>query len=147
MTDKPILLVEDDSNDLELTLMALRKNRIDNKIMVARDGLEALDFLFAQGKYSDRAQRDLPALVLLDLKLPHLSRLEVLQRIRANKTTRVVPVVILTSSTEEKDILESYQFGANGYMREYADFDEFMMMVKRLYEYWLIVNFPPPSDT
>jgi two-component system response regulator len=85
--------------------------------------------------------------VLLDLKLPHLSRLEVLQRIRANKTTRVVPVVILTSSTEEKDILESYQFGANGYMREYADFDEFMMMVKRLYEYWLIVNFPPPSDT
>jgi len=146
MDDNPILLVEDDSNDVELTLMALRKNKINSRVIVVRDGLEALEYLLAQGRHSDLGSRDLPALVLLDLKLPYVSGLEVLKWIKADETTKVVPVVVLTSSTEQKDIRCCYEYGANGYVRKPASFDDFVTLVKRLHEYWFVVNLPPPTN-
>jgi two-component system, response regulator len=139
-----ILLVEDNPDDVELTLRAFRKSKIANEIVVARDGVEALDYLFATGQHAGRDNSSLPQLVLLDLKLPRLDGLQVLERIRANGKTRLLPVVILTSSTEQPDLLTGYSLGANSYIRKPVDFQEFVVAVRRLGLYWLLLNQPPP---
>jgi len=141
----PILLVEDNPDDEALTLRAFKKNNILNEIIVCRDGAEALDFLFAQGKYADRADEPLPQLVLLDLKLPKLDGTEVLRRMRANERTKLLPVVVLTSSKEDRDVIESYQLGANSYVRKPVDFTEFLQAVRALGLFWLVLNVPPPT--
>jgi two-component system, response regulator len=140
-----ILLVEDNPDDVELTLRAFRKSKIANEIVVARDGVEALDYLFATGEHDGRDNSSLPQLVLLDLKLPRLDGLQVLERIRANAKTRLLPVVILTSSTEHPDLLTGYSLGANSYIRKPVDFQEFLVAVRRLGLYWLLLNQPPPQ--
>lgn len=140
---KNILLVEDNPDDEALTLRALRKHNIVNDVDVARDGAEALDYMFCTGKWSDRDQRLAPQVVLLDLKLPKIDGLEVLRRIRADPRTRLQPVVILTSSNEERDRVEGYGLGANSYIRKPVDFDEFVDAVKQLGLYWLVLNEPP----
>lgn len=141
-----ILLVEDNADDEALALRALKKHTIENKIHVARDGVEALDFLFCTNAYADRDPHDMPRLILLDIKLPKMNGLEVLRRIRADKRTRLVPVVLLTSSREEQDLVEGYQSGANSYVRKPIDFDEFLEAVRQLSLYWLILNeLPPPA--
>jgi len=145
MDRKFIMLVEDNSDDELLTLRALHANQVANDIVVARDGAEALDFLFASGKYAGRDTNELPEVVLLDLKLPKLDGLEVLKRIRQGEQTRLLPVVILTSSDEDIDILESYSRGANSYIRKPVDFEQFVEAVKRLKLYWLVLNVPPPK--
>lgn len=142
---KIILLVEDNPDDELLTLRALKKNHIMNEIVVARDGEEAIEYLFATGRYAGRDPAELPQVVLLDLKLPKLDGLEVLQRIRANKQTRLLPVVILTSSDEERDRLQSYQLGANSYICKPVDFTRFTEAIRQLGLYWLVLNQPPPS--
>jgi two-component system response regulator len=142
---QPILLVEDNPDDEALTLRAFKKNNILNQIVVCRDGAEAVDFLFAQGAYADRADEPLPQLVLLDLKLPKLDGTEVLRRIRANERTRLLPVVVLTSSKEDRDIIDSYQLGANSYVRKPVDFTEFLSAVRALGLFWLVLNVPPPT--
>ena len=139
-----ILLVEDNLDDVELTLRIFSKNNIRNKVVVAMDGAEALDFLFCTGKYASAAVELLPAVVLLDLKLPKLSGLEVLRRIRSDEKTRNVPVVILTSSKEESDLIESYNLGANSYIRKPVDFTEFSDAIVKLGVYWLVLNEVPP---
>ena len=139
-----ILLVEDDPDDLELTLHALRSNKVVNKIEVARDGEEALDYIFSRGQFAGREQNRLPDLVLLDLKLPKVDGLEVLREIRNNPSTRTLPVVILTSSKEEKDLVTGYQLGVNSYIQKPVDFSQFRETVKQLGLYWLMVNQPPP---
>jgi two-component system, response regulator len=144
MNDKIILLVEDNSDDVALTLRAFQKNNISNKIVVAGDGVEALDYLYAKGKYAQRDEKDLPVLVLLDLKLPKIDGLEVLQRIRQNEFTKLLPVVILTSSTEEKNVIEGYKLGANSYIRKPVNFNDFQQVIKVLGLYWLVWNEPPP---
>lgn len=148
MSDKIILLVEDNPDDEALTLRALKKNNIGNHVVVAHDGVEALDYLFPTGAQSKREAPQLPQVVLLDLKLPKLDGLEVLKRIRADKRTSVLPVVILTSSTEEQDLLKSYENRANSYIRKPVDFDQFLEAVRQLGLYWLVLNHapPPPSD-
>src|SRR6266404_9318757 len=138
MITKPILLVEDNPDEVTLTLRALKKNNIANDVVVARDGAEALEYLFATGRYAGRAVDDLPAVVLLDLKLPKVDGLEVLRRLRAHERTRILPVVILTSSKEEKDVIEGYRLGANSYVRKPVDFDGFRDAVRQLGLYWLI---------
>ena len=138
--EKYILLVEDNLDDEALTLRALRKNNIANKVVVTRDGVEALDFLFAMGAFAERDPTDLPEVVLLDLKLPKLHGLEVLQRIRGNAGTRILPVVILTTSSEDRDLVESYRLGANSYIRKPVDFDQFMEAIRNLGMYWLVLN-------
>jgi two-component system response regulator len=143
MTEKSILLVEDNPDDEALTLRALRKHNIANKVVVARDGAEALDYLFATGAWSERDPRQMPQVVLLDLKLPKIDGLEVLRRIRADERTRLQPVVILTSSNEDKDRISGYGLGANSYVRKPVDFDEFVEAVKQLGLYWLVLNEPP----
>lgn len=143
--DKNILLVEDNPDDEALTLRALRKNRIQNTVVVARDGAEALEYLFAQGKHAGRDAFDLPEVVLLDLKLPKLSGLEVLRRIRAEQRTRFVPVVVLTTSSEDRDMIESYNLGANSFVRKPVDFVEFTDAVGKLGMYWLLVNRSAPQ--
>lgn len=143
MNDKAILLVEDTPDDEKLILMSLKKSNITNQIIVVRDGQEALDYLFASGAHAGRDSEELPTVVLLDLKLPKLDGLDVLQRIRADVRTRMLPVVILTSSDEEKDRVDSYQLGANSYVRKPVDFGEFAEAVKKLGLYWLILNRPP----
>jgi len=143
--DGYILLVEDNYDDEVLTLRALKQNNILNDVEVARDGAEALDFIFAKGVYSDRDIYDIPVVVLLDLKLPKVDGIEVLKKIRADKITKVIPVVILTSSDEEKDILASYNFGANSYIKKPVDFDQFILAVKQLGLYWLVLNVPPKN--
>jgi len=142
-----ILLVEDNPDDVELTLRAFRKSKIANEIVVAHDGIEALDYLFATGPHTGRDNSRLPQLVLLDLKLPRLDGLQVLERIRGNPRTRLLPVVILTSSTEPPDLVTGYALGANSYIRKPVDFQEFLLAVQRLGLYWLLLNQPPPVPT
>jgi two-component system response regulator len=145
MDDRTILLVEDNPNDEALTLRALKKNNIHGRVVVAHDGAEALDYLFATGHYQDRNPSDVPRVVLLDLKLPKIDGLEVLRRLRANASTHFLPVVILTSSNEERDLIEGYGNGANSYVRKPVDFTEFSETVRYLGKYWLQMNeFPPP---
>jgi CheY-like chemotaxis protein len=144
--DKTILLVEDNPGDEALTLRALRKHDPQINVVVARDGVEALDYLLGPGGAGDRAGRPLPELVLLDLKLPKIDGLEVLRRIRAAERTRLLPVVILTSSAEDPDIAKGYRLGANSYIRKPVDFVEFTEAVRQLGLYWLVVNAPPPFD-
>jgi two-component system response regulator len=140
---KTILLVEDNKDDEELTLRALRKHRLANNIVVARDGQQALDYLFAQGDYADRDKAQLPHIVMLDLKLPKISGLDVLKAIRSEAITRLLPVVILTSSNEHPDITTAYELGGNGYVRKPVSFDEFMEAVGQLGLYWLLINENP----
>jgi two-component system, response regulator len=144
MNSKSILLVEDNPDDVALTLRAFKKNNISNKIIVTGDGAEALDYLYAKGKYAGRDAKDLPVLVLLDLKLPKIDGLDVLRTIRQNEFTKLLPVVILTSSTEEKNVVDGYKLGANSYVRKPIDFNDFEKVVHVLGLYWLIWNEPPP---
>ncbi|PYP67834.1 MAG: two-component system response regulator [Gemmatimonadetes bacterium] len=146
MTDKMILLVEDNRDDEALTLRALRKNRITNEVVVVRDGAEALEYLFGTGRYEGRDTTVMPDLILLDLKLPKVDGLEVLRRLRADQGTRSLPVVILTSSTEEQDVLKGYGLGANSYIRKPVDFDEFTEAARQLGVYWLVLNQGPPKQ-
>lgn len=144
---KIILLVEDNPDDEELTVRALRKNNVGNDIVVARDGAEALDYLNGTGTYAGRDPGVMPQLILLDLKLPKVDGLEVLRRLRAEERTRLLPVVILTSSNEQRDLAAGYRLGANSYVRKPVNFDEFMEAARQLGLYWLILNQPPPGDT
>ena len=146
MANGAILLVEDNPDDEALTLRALKKNNIANEVVVARDGAEALDYLFATGPHAGRDPRYLPQVVLLDLKLPKVDGLEVLRRIRSDDRTRLLPVVVLTSSREDRDVVESYNRGANSYVRKPVDFEAFMEAAKQLGLYWLVVNEPPPGS-
>jgi len=139
-----ILLIEDNEGDIELTMRALKKNNISNEVVIARDGEEALNYLFCEGVHSKRDPCDLPVLVLMDLKLPKVSGLEVLKRIRADKDLELLPVVILTLSKEESDIIAGYKLGANSYVRKPIDFIEFIDAVKHLGIYWLMLNEPLP---
>ena len=147
MENKPILLVEDNPDDEALTLRALKKNHIGNQIIVARDGVEALDFLHATGPHLGRDVARQPAVILLDLKLPRIDGLEVLKRIRGNPLTAMLPVVVLTSSREDQDLVRSYSLGANSYVRKPVDFNQFVEAVRQLGMYWLVLNEPPPGVT
>jgi two-component system response regulator len=144
MAEKMILLVEDNPDDEELTLRALKKNNISNKVSVVRDGAEALDFLFYTGAYAERDPHEVPQVILLDLKLPKVDGMEVLRRIRSDERTNLLPVVILTSSKEEQDLIEGYKQGANSYIRKPVDFNQFMEAVRQLGLYWLVLNEAPP---
>jgi len=143
MSEIEILLVEDNPADVELTLRALKKNNIANRIEVVGDGEEALDFLFAKGKFSEREKKSMPKLVLLDLKLPKKGGLEVLGEVKGNPKTQKIPIVVLTSSKEEKDIVESYKLGVNSYIVKPVDFENFILAIKELGIYWLLINQPP----
>jgi two-component system response regulator len=143
-TSTTILLVEDNPDDVELTLRALKRNNISNAVAVVQDGAEALEYLFAEGKYSDRDPGDAPAIVLLDLKLPKIDGLELLRRIRADERTSLLPVVILTSSTEEADIIQSYKNGCNSYVQKPVEFSQFSDAVRQLGLYWILLNRRPP---
>jgi len=144
MEDKMMLIVEDNPDDEALTIRALKKNNIGNRLVVVRDGVEALDFLFCTGNYSERDPLDLPQAILLDLKLPKVDGLEVLRRIRADERTSPLPVVILTSSKEEQDLVQSYRNGANSYVRKPVDFNQFLEAARHLGLYWLVLNEVPP---
>jgi CheY-like chemotaxis protein len=139
---KIILLVEDNPDDVELTVIAFKKNHIANEIVVARDGAEALDYLFGTGIHAGRDLNIMPTLILLDLKLPKVDGLEVLKRLRENAQTKRIPVVVLTSSKEQQDIVESYNLGANSYVRKPVDFTDFINAAKQLGLYWLVLNEP-----
>jgi len=141
-----ILLVEDNPDDVELTMRAFHKNKIANNIVVARDGVEALDYLFCRGAFADRDARDIPRLILLDLKLPKLDGLQVLERLRADEHTRLTPVVILTSSKEEHDLVSGYKTGANSYVRKPVDFNQFVEAVRHIGLYWLLINESPNQN-
>lgn len=145
ITDKVILLVEDNPTDKALTLRALEKNNIWNDVVCAENGVEALDYLFARGDHAGRTSAALPAVVLLDLNLPKVNGIEVLQQIRANERTKLLPVVILTSSKEDKDRLASYLSGCNSYVQKPINFNQFAEAVRQLGLYWLILNEPPPQ--
>ena len=140
MFEKAILLVEDNADDEELTVRALKRNNVTNELVVARDGVEALDYLVGTGKYAGRNTAILPGLVLLDLKLPKIDGLEVLRRIRADERTRRMPVTMLTSSKQEQDVIRSYDLGANSYIRKPVDFNQFSDAVRQLGLYWLMLN-------
>lgn len=143
--DRYILLVEDNPRDEELTLRALKKSNVLNPVVVARDGAEALDYLFARGAYAERDPAELPQVVLLDLKLPKVDGLEVLRSLRAHPITRLLPVVVLTSSVEEQDLIRSYGLGANSYVRKPVDFGHFIEAVRQLGLYWFILNETAPQ--
>lgn len=143
MEQKIILLVEDNLDDVDLTIRAFRKNNILNKIIVAKDGVEALDYFHGTGTYAGRDVKDLPVVVLLDLKLPKINGMEVLRSIRQDEFTRLMPVVILTSSAEQKDVVEGYKLGANSYVRKPVDFEQFTEAIKLLGLYWILWNEPP----
>jgi two-component system response regulator len=138
-----ILLVEDNPNDVELTLHALKKNNLTNRVYVVRDGAEALEYLFSSGAYAGRDLNQTPKVILLDLKLPKVDGMEVLRRVKADASTRSIPVVVLTSSREERDIVESYQLGVNSYIAKPVDFEQFTEAVRQLGLYWLLLNQPP----
>ena len=141
--DGEILLVEDNPNDVELTLHALKKNNIVNRVEIVRDGAEALDYLFATGMYADRDINSHPRVILLDLKLPKIDGKEVLRRIKADPRTQTIPVVVVTSSREESDVVESYHLGVNSYIRKPVDFEQFTEAVRTIGMYWLLLNEPP----
>jgi two-component system, response regulator len=141
-----LLLVEDDPNDVELTLLALRKHHLANRIHVARDGEEALDFLFCRGPYSGRVANGLPKLVLLDLKLPKVNGLEVLKAMKDDPRTRLVPVVVMTSSRERRDIMEGYRLGVNSYIQKPINFGQFQTTIEDLGYYWLVINQSLPPE-
>jgi len=145
MNDKVILLVEDNRDDEMLTLRALKTNNISNQVVVARDGVEALDYVFGTGKHAGRDPADVPAVTLLDLKLPKVDGLEVLRRIRADARTKLMPVVILTSSKEDQDLINGYRLGCNSYVRKPVNFDEFVQAARQLGLYWLLLNERPPA--
>jgi two-component system, response regulator len=140
-----ILLVEDNPDDVTLTLRALKQANIRNEVVVARDGVEALDYLFCSGNFAGRSPCAVPAVVLLDLKLPKISGLEVLERMRADERTQLLPIVILTSSKEEQDLIQGYKLGANSYIRKPVDFNEFAEAVRQLGVYWLLLNETAPT--
>ena len=146
MNRKTILLVEDNANDEYLTLRALKKYNVANDVVVAHDGVEALDYLFATGAHAGRDTRELPLVVLLDLKLPKVDGLEVLRRVRGDERTRLLPVVILTSSNEERDVINGYKLGTNSYVQKPVDFTAFMDAVGQLGLYWLMLNQPVPGQ-
>ena len=145
MSKKVVLLVEDNPDDVELTLRAFKKNNLINEMVIATDGVEALDYLFGSGAYVERDPSLLPQLVLLDLKLPRIDGLEVLRRIRADERTKLLPVVVLTSSKEEQDLVQSYTLHANSYIRKPVNFDRFIEAVRQLGLYWLVLNECPPA--
>jgi CheY-like chemotaxis protein len=147
MEKKIIVLVEDNPNDEALTLRALKKNNIVNEIVVARDGAEAIDLLLGQGAYAGRDPGRIISVVLLDLKLPKVDGLEVLRKLREDRITRLLPVVVLTSSKEEQDLIRSYSLGANSYIRKPVDFTQFMEAVRQLGLYWLVLNEAPPQES
>ena len=144
MASDVILLVEDNPDDEALTIRALNRNNITNEVFVARDGVQAMDYVFARGTHADRDINDLPRLVLLDLKLPKVDGLEVLRQIRADERTKRLPVVVLTSSKEEQDLVDSYNLGVNSYIRKPVDFTLFSEAVRQVGLYWLVLNEPPP---
>jgi len=140
-----ILLMEDNEDDVALTLRALEKNHLENEVEIVRDGQEALDLLFRRGAYASRPAEELPELVLLDLKVPRVDGLEVLRQIRASPITQYLPVVVLTSSSQERDVVQSYQLGANSYVQKPVDFDDFIEATRQLGMYWLVLNKLPPG--
>lgn len=141
-----ILLVEDNPDDLELALMALKKGSLANRIQVARDGEEALDFLFCRNAHQERSFETPPRVVLLDLKLPKVDGLEVLRAVKSDPRTRSIPIVVMTSSKEQRDMVEGYQLGVNSYIQKPVDFDQFRDIISKLGFYWLVINQPPPRD-
>ena len=143
LREAEILLVEDNPNDMELTLRAMSTYNLTNKIYVAEDGVEALEYVFAEGAYSRRDIKDKPQVILLDLKLPRIDGLEVLRKIKSDERTNAIPVVVLTSSTEERDIIESYELGVNSYIVKPVDFDKFISAVSEIGLYWMLLNIPP----
>jgi two-component system, response regulator len=145
MEEKTILLVEDNPDDVELTLRAFKKNNILNPVSIAKDGVEALDYLFGTGMYAGRNLKEMPVVVLLDLKLPKIDGLEVLRRIRRDDRTKLLPVVILTSSVEQMDVINGYSLGANSYIRKPVEFNQFVEAMRHLGLYWLLWNEPPPA--
>jgi two-component system, response regulator len=144
MVERTILLIEDNPDDIDLTIRALKKNKIENQVVVMTDGAVAVDYLFNQGAYSNAEETVMPSVILLDLKLPKMSGLEVLQNIRSHPRTKLVPVVILTSSREDRDLLIGYSLGTNSYIRKPIDFNQFMYTVEQLGSYWLVINELPP---
>lgn len=146
MREKYLLLVEDNPDDEELTIVALQENNIGNPVVVVRDGAEALEFLLGTEESAKNAVHELPVVVLLDLKLPKINGLEVLRRLREHERTKYLPVVVLTSSREEEDRVQSYSLGANSYVRKPVDFGQFIEAVKQLGLYWLVWNEPPPQN-
>ena len=145
MAEKTILLVEDNPDDVALTVRAFQKNNVANRIVQAADGVEALDYLFATGRHAGRDVNEMPAMILLDLKLPKIDGLEVLRRLRADERTKLLPVVILTSSKEDQDLVKGYALGANSYVRKPVDFNEFLDAARQLGLYWLVLNEGPPA--
>jgi len=145
MEEKTILLVEDNLDDVDLTIMAFKKSNILNKVIVAKDGAEALDYLYGTGMYAGRDTKELPVVILLDLKLPKIDGMGVLRSIRQNEVTRLIPVVILTSSAEQRDVVEGYKLGANSYIRKPVDYEQFSEAVKVLGLYWILWNATPQS--
>jgi two-component system response regulator len=145
MSEKSILLVEDNPADVTLTIRALKRANIANELVVARDGVEALDYMFGTGQYSGRDINQLPVVVLLDLKLPKIDGIEVLKRVRTNPVTKLVPVVVLTSSKEQSDLTVCYEYNCNSYVRKPVDFNQFAEAVKQLGLYWLVLNEPPQA--